>query len=77
MQLDVFCEVATQIDLSVMWVYEAFHLVYIIKLALSTKWSTDQKELDLDYPFKFHFDLNTNYFKVLSVAQAQVLDTCN
>ena len=38
-------------------------------------WSTDQKELDS--PFKFHFDLNTNYFEVLSVAHAQVLDTCN
>ena len=48
---------------------------YINILAWSTKWSTGQKELD--YPFQFHFDLNTNYFKVLillSVAHAQAFD---
>ena len=44
-------------------------------VALSTKWSTGQKVLD--YPFQFHFGLNTTYFKVLLVVHAQVLDTCN
>ena len=65
MQLDIFYEAATQI--SVMHLKSTKHFIwfnpFIFILALAVKWSTGQKEW-LDHPFQFHFDLNTNYFKV-------------
>ena len=65
MYIDVLCEGGTQIDyLRCILSLLAFHLVSINILTLTTKWSTGQKELD--HPFKFHFDLNTKYSKVLS-----------
>ena len=61
MQLDVFCEAATQI--SVMHLKSTKHFIWFIY------WSWVQIGAlvisnYLDHPFEFHFDLNTNYFKV-------------